>query len=173
MTPGTVCPRSVCPCPQMLLLLTEHTVLSCRAAFQVLVFQVEKQNCIPPARATPQTTGSNKATEVLNPLWRGWTRGQRAFSPSGAVPRCLCPVCPQKPWSLLPSTWIETGGRQAGGSGRSSLNEPRTILYLQPRSSRIRKHFTESQHVRDWKGPLWVTQSKPLPKQGHLQQAVS
>ena len=23
-----------------------------------------------------------------------------------------------------------------------------------------------------WKGPLWVTQSNPLPKQGHLQQVV-
>jgi len=28
---------------------------------------------------------------------------------------------------------------------------------------------TESQNSRGWKGPLWVTQSKPLPKQGHLQ----
>jgi len=32
--------------------------------------------------------------------------------------------------------------------------------------------LTESQHGRGWKGPLWVTQSKPLPKQGHPQQAV-
>ena len=28
---------------------------------------------------------------------------------------------------------------------------------------------TESQNGRGWKGPLWVTQSNPLPKQGHLQ----
>jgi len=27
--------------------------------------------------------------------------------------------------------------------------------------------LTESQNVRGWKGPLWVTQSNPLPKQGH------
>jgi len=32
--------------------------------------------------------------------------------------------------------------------------------------------FTESQHGRGWKGPLWVTQSNPLPKQGHPQQAA-
>jgi len=31
---------------------------------------------------------------------------------------------------------------------------------------------TESQNVRGWKGPLWVTQSNSLPKQGHLQQAA-
>jgi len=28
------------------------------------------------------------------------------------------------------------------------------------------------QNVRGWKGPLWVTQSNPLQKQGHLQQAA-
>ena len=32
--------------------------------------------------------------------------------------------------------------------------------------------ITESQNVRGWKGPLWVTQPNPLPKQGHLQQAA-
>jgi len=29
---------------------------------------------------------------------------------------------------------------------------------------------TESQNGRRWQGPLWVTQSNPLPKQGRLQQ---
>jgi len=32
--------------------------------------------------------------------------------------------------------------------------------------------ITESQNGRGWKGPLWVTQSNPLPKQSHLQQAA-
>jgi len=32
------------------------------------------------------------------------------------------------------------------------------------------KRHSESQNGRGWKGPLWVIQSKPLPKQGHLQQ---
>ena len=31
---------------------------------------------------------------------------------------------------------------------------------------------TESQNVRGWKGPLWVTQSNPLPKQDHPEQAA-
>ena len=31
---------------------------------------------------------------------------------------------------------------------------------------------TKSQNVRGWKGPLWVTQSSPLPKQGHPEQAA-
>jgi len=34
------------------------------------------------------------------------------------------------------------------------------------------QNHTESQHGRGWKGPLWVTQSNPLPKQCHLQQAA-
>jgi len=32
--------------------------------------------------------------------------------------------------------------------------------------------ITESQNVRGWKGPLWVTQSNPLPKQGHPEQVA-
>jgi len=32
--------------------------------------------------------------------------------------------------------------------------------------------ITESQNGRGWKGPLWVTQSHPLQKQGHPEQAV-
>jgi len=32
--------------------------------------------------------------------------------------------------------------------------------------------LTESQHGRGWKGPLWVIQSNPLPKQGHPEQAA-
>ena len=31
---------------------------------------------------------------------------------------------------------------------------------------------TESQNGRGWQGPLWLTQSNPLPKQGHPQQAA-
>jgi len=27
-------------------------------------------------------------------------------------------------------------------------------------------------NLRGWKGPLWVTQPNPLPKQGHLEQAA-
>ena len=32
--------------------------------------------------------------------------------------------------------------------------------------------ITESQNVRGWQGPLWVTQPNPLPKQGHPEQAA-
>ena len=32
--------------------------------------------------------------------------------------------------------------------------------------------ITESRNVRGWQGPLWVTQSNPLPKQGHPEQAA-
>ena len=32
--------------------------------------------------------------------------------------------------------------------------------------------ITESQHGRGWQGPLWVTQSNPLPKQDHPEQAA-
>ena len=39
---------------------------------------------------------------------------------------------------------------------------------LQPKSCRV----TESENGRGWKGPLWVTQSNPWPKQGHPEQAA-
>jgi len=32
--------------------------------------------------------------------------------------------------------------------------------------------ITESQNGRGWKGPLWVTQSNPLPKLGHPEQVL-
>ena len=32
--------------------------------------------------------------------------------------------------------------------------------------------LTESQNLRGWQGPLWVTQPNPLPKQGHPEQAT-
>ena len=35
-----------------------------------------------------------------------------------------------------------------------------------------RGNFTESQSGRGWKGPLWVTQSNPLLKQGHPEQGA-
>ena len=35
-----------------------------------------------------------------------------------------------------------------------------------------RDRIPGSQNVGGWKGPLWVTQSNPLPKQGHPQQAA-
>ena len=34
------------------------------------------------------------------------------------------------------------------------------------------RRIPESQHGRGWKGPLWVTQPNPLPKQGHPEQAA-
>jgi len=36
----------------------------------------------------------------------------------------------------------------------------------------LKLNVTESQNGWSWKGPLWVTQSNPLPKQGHPQQAA-
>jgi len=35
-----------------------------------------------------------------------------------------------------------------------------------------RDRITESQNGEGWKGPLWVIQSNPLPKQGHPEQAA-
>ena len=41
-----------------------------------------------------------------------------------------------------------------------------------PRSAEYSHRITGSQHGRGWKGPLWVTQPNPLPKQGHPEQAA-
>ena len=45
-------------------------------------------------------------------------------------------------------------------------------LTWQQTSCLIYSHFTESQNGRGWKGPLEITQSNPLPKQGHPEQAA-
>jgi len=39
-------------------------------------------------------------------------------------------------------------------------------------SAVISSFYTESQHDGGWKGPLEITQSSPLPKQGHPEQAA-
>jgi len=36
----------------------------------------------------------------------------------------------------------------------------------------LQSRSTDSQDGRGWKGPLWVTQPNPLPKQGHPDQAA-
>jgi len=36
----------------------------------------------------------------------------------------------------------------------------------------MKREVTESQHGRGGKGPLWVTQPNPLPKQGHPEQGA-
>jgi len=43
--------------------------------------------------------------------------------------------------------------------------------------NKLKVHFylgclTESQNVRGWQGPLWVTQPNPLLKQDHPEQAA-
>jgi len=45
-------------------------------------------------------------------------------------------------------------------------------LWRERRGGGGEAQLTESQNSRGWKGPLWVTQSNPLPKQGYLQQVV-
>ena len=42
----------------------------------------------------------------------------------------------------------------------------------QPAPGKPGHRITEPQNVRAWKGPLWVTQSNPLPKQGHPEPAA-
>ena len=55
---------------------------------------------------------------------------------------------------------------QEEGLGREKEAPPEQAPRLQ-----VQNH-TESQNVRGWKGPLWVTQSNPLPKQGHPEQGA-
>ena len=54
-------------------------------------------------------------------------------------------------------------------ASRSGGAEPHT-RWGKPMAEKHR--ITESQHVQDWPGPLWVTQPNPLPKQGHPEQAA-
>jgi len=89
----------------------------------------------------------------------GAVRGARARSPgsrgvSGAL-RSLLDLPPG-------ATACETDPDRPGSAGCAQRLPPALRLLL----------VTESQNGRGWKGPLWVTQPKPLPKQGHPQQAA-
>jgi len=62
----------------------------------------------------------------------------------------------------------EVKWRQRGAKIPLSKDKEKSSHHAQQKFHRI----TESQHGRGWQGPLWVTQSKPLPKQGHPEQAA-
>ena len=72
------------------------------------------------------------------------------------------------PWGfgcLIPQLDAEDGGTC---HATESITESQNHRITESQNHRI----TESQNGRGWKGPLWVTQSNPLPKQGHPEQAA-
>jgi len=63
--------------------------------------------------------------------------------------------------------------RGEGAPENESIHSsPLSLLHPDLPQTSPRHRITESQHGRGWKGPLWVTQPNPLPKQGHLRQAA-
>ena len=89
-------------------------------------------------------------------------------SPSHKARAWVKPALP----SGLPMCWLRSVTRRcwrsAGLAGWDPLGPPLPVTAAWPGDHRI----TESQNGRGWKGPLWVIQSNPLLKQGHLQQAA-
>jgi len=73
----------------------------------------------------------------------------------GEAAGCAIPRVQSLTWQrrLVPKEGMWGGSRRSGGPGG-----------IFPTS--------ESQNGRVWKGPLWVTQPNPLPKQGHPAQAA-
>ena len=74
----------------------------------------------------------------------------------------------QRTPSRCPSTQEMKKNRPKLDGQRCSSSEGLCPKHLCSRSVAI----AESQHGGGWKGPLWVTQPKPLPKQGHPEQAA-
>ena len=56
------------------------------------------------------------------------------------------------------------------GPGWTELSRPGSSHPFGDAAPCVSQNHT--QNGRGWKGPLWVTQPNPLPKQGHLQQAA-
>ena len=79
-------------------------------------------------------------------------------------------LCPSKAGGRE-GTDMVTLRRRRGSAGREGTEPARATLCTQP-SLCLPRRITESQHGRGWKGPLWVTQPNPLPKQGHPEQAA-
>ena len=113
------------------------------------------------------------------PVWRRGS-GHRGLSGDVCVCGSLESGC-RKGVSGCRCPW----GSQDGGPWRSRCSRSFSESWgdAAPRSARLRERelfaagatslgqlegITESQNGRGWKGPLWVTQSNPLPKQGHL-----
>jgi len=63
-------------------------------------------------------------------------------------------------------------GRREGWQPCRTLEKPQGRRGARDGKDGAAHRITESQNDRGWKGPLWVTQSNPLPKQGHPQQAA-
>ena len=62
------------------------------------------------------------------------------------------------------ATWLCFGGRYRRGTD--------TTWAARRDTAAVTHRISESQHGGGWQGPLWVTQSNPLPKQGHPEQAA-
>jgi len=93
-----------------------------------------------------------------------------------------------KPRAVFPASHGTEGSRRTGSSSTPGCDEQQSCALpkgcgqrglVSLRAGKKRKQMkgcslqiTESQNGRGWKGPLWVTQSNPLPKQGHPEQAA-
>ena len=96
-------------------------------------------------------------TEHCHPsLLPSLTRQDRSAATCMSETHCLV-----KPWQN--SRFVSASTAEVGKSSTVSCHNP---------TLRVTTPFTESQHGRGWKGPLWVTQPNPLPKQGHPEQAA-
>jgi len=70
--------------------------------------------------------------------------------------------------------WTEMPGKRSHRlPGAFCVYQRERLKKISPGSKLAsREPIAESQHGRGWQGPLWVTQSNPLPKQGHPEQAA-
>jgi len=84
---------------------------------------------------------------------------ERGASPSGGTAEIwICVSCYLRCLCFVPLT-VPSGFSSSQARRPAALHASRAPV-------------TESQNGRGWKGPLWVTQSSPLPKQGHPEQAA-
>ena len=75
-------------------------------------------------------------------------------------------------WCSQPAPEIITVKALKIGDVLNSWNKLKKCNLKQKTSESQNHRITESQNSRGWKGPLWVTQSNPLPKQGHPEQGA-
>jgi len=111
--------------------------------------------CLEGAQRTGRSAWSRSAPSQAGALRRAW---QPASSRRKDVTRGIFEAPRERGINSGLCLWFVTYRRKMCG----------VLIHLKPElCSRI--FHTESQNGGGWKGPLWVTQPNPLPKQGHLQ----
>jgi len=113
-----------------------------------------------------------RAARCKNPLGHGTVPPGTQLSVAGSCGRTVPSAEQQGKWRISNIAHLACILSAQHGLPRLLLSLELHLASAVQREAEEAGSTEESQNGRGWKGPLWVTQSNPLPKQGHPEQAV-